>query len=49
VPAHQVDATRSAINLFFKGGVYDGSETGETFREAADRHVEPLEGGAVVA
>jgi len=48
VPAHPVDATPSALNLFPKCGVCDARETGETFREAADRHV-ALEGGAVVA
>src|SRR5467141_3187205 len=45
LPAQPVDATPSAINLFSKGGVYDSSETSEAFRDAEDRHVEPLEGG----
>ena len=49
VPAQPVDATPSDINLFSKGGVYDATETGEAFREPAGRHVEPLEGGTVVA
>jgi hypothetical protein len=48
VPAQPVDATPSDINLFSKGGVYDPSETGEAFRVAEDRDVEPLEGGTVV-
>ena len=49
LPAQPVDATPSDINLFTKGGVYDATKTGEAFRDAADRHVEPLEGGTVVA
>jgi hypothetical protein len=49
VPAQPVDATPSAINLFSKGGVHDARETGEAFHKPTDRHVEPLEGGAVVA
>ena len=49
LPAQPVDATPSAINRFSKGGVYDTTETGEAFLDPADRHVEPLEGGAVVA
>ena len=49
VPAQPVDATPSDINLFTKGGVYDSRETGKTFRDPADRHVEALEGGTVVA
>jgi hypothetical protein len=48
VPAQPVDATPSAINLFSKGGVYGATETGEAFREPADGHVGPLEGGTVV-
>ena len=49
MPAQPVDATPSDINRFSKGGIYDASETGEAFREPANRHVEPLEGGTVVA
>ena len=49
LPAQPVDATPSAINLFTKGGVYGARETSEAFREPADRPVEPLEGGTVVA
>ena len=49
MPAKPVDVTPSAINLFSKGGVYDASETGTAFRDAEDRPVESLEGGAVVA
>ena len=49
MPPQPVDATPSAINRFSKGGVYDTTETGEAFLDPADRHVEPLEGGAVVA
>src|ERR1700674_2774328 len=49
LPVQPVDATPSAINLFSKGGVYDASETGTAFRDAENRHVELLEGGAVVA
>jgi hypothetical protein len=49
VPAQPVNATPSDINLFSKGGVYDSRETGEAFRDAEDRPVEPLEGGTVVA
>src|SRR5882762_1244627 len=49
LPAQPVDATPSAINLFSKGGVHDASETGKAFREPADRHVELLEGGTVIA
>jgi hypothetical protein len=49
LPAQPVDATPSVINLFSKGGVYDATETGKTFGDAANRHVEPLEGGTVVA
>jgi hypothetical protein len=47
--AQRVVATPSDINLFSKGGVYNARETGEAFRDAEDRHVEPLEGGTVVA
>jgi hypothetical protein len=47
--AQPVDPTPSAINLFSKGGVYDAIETGEAVRDAADQHVESLEGGTVVA
>jgi hypothetical protein len=49
VPAQSVDATPSDINLFSKGGVYDSTDTGKTFRDAANGHVEPLEGGTVFA
>jgi hypothetical protein len=49
VPAQPVDATPSDINLFSKGGVYDARETGEAFRGAEDRPVEPVEGGTVTA
>ena len=49
MPAQPVDATPSAINLSSKGGVYDATETGKTFRDPADRHVEALEGGTVAA
>jgi hypothetical protein len=49
LPAQPVDATPSVINLISKGGVYDATETGKTFGDAANRHVEPLEGGTVVA
>ena len=49
VPAQPVDATPSDIDLFSKGGVYDARETGEALCDAEDRHVEPLEGGTVVA
>ena len=44
LPAQPVDATPSAINLFTKGGVYDATTMGEAFRDAENRHVEPLEG-----
>jgi IS30 family transposase len=47
VPAQPVDATPSVINLFSKGGVYDATETGKTFGDAANRHVEPLEGDLI--
>jgi hypothetical protein len=49
LPAQPVNATPSTINLFSKGGVYGATEPGEVFREATDRDVVPLEGGAVVA
>jgi hypothetical protein len=49
VPAQPVDATPSDINLFSKGGVHDATDTGKAFREPAERHVEALEGGTVVA
>src|ERR1700681_4901150 len=49
VPPQPVGATPSAINLFSKGGVYDARETSTAFRDAANRPVEPLEGGTVVA
>jgi len=49
VPAQTVDATPSDINLFFKGGVYDATETVKAFLGPAERHVEALEGGTVVA
>jgi len=49
VPAQPVDATPSDINLFSKGGVYDAKQSSEAFRGVEDRHVEPLEGGTVVA
>src|ERR1700691_5380415 len=49
VPAPPVDATPYAINLFTKGGVHDATETGKAFRDRAERHVEPLEGWAVLA
>jgi hypothetical protein len=49
LPAQPVDATPSDINLFTKGGVYDATKTGEAFRDAENRHVEPLESGTVVA
>ena len=37
------------MEIFGAGGVYDANETGEAFRDAEGRHVEPLEGGKVVA
>jgi hypothetical protein len=49
MPAQPVDATPSAINLFSKGGVYDATTTGKAFREPAERHVDALEGGTVIA
>jgi hypothetical protein len=49
LPAQPVDATPSDINLFSKGGVHDATDTGKAFREPAERHVEALEGGTVVA
>jgi hypothetical protein len=49
VPAQPVNATPSAINLFFKGGVYDATTTGKAFREPTERHVDALEGGTVIA
>jgi hypothetical protein len=49
VRAQPVDATPSGINLFSKGGIYNAREPGEAFCDAEGRHVEPLEGGAVVA
>jgi hypothetical protein len=44
-----VDATPSNIKLLLKGGVYGPRETGGAFSGAADRAMEPLEGGAVAA
>src|ERR1700688_71856 len=44
-----VDATPSNMKLLFKGGVYDSRETGCAFCGAAERAMEPLEGGAVAA
>ena len=49
MPAQPVDAIPVAINPFLKGGFYDATETGEAFRDAQERHVEPLESGPVVA
>jgi hypothetical protein len=49
LPAQPVDATPSDINFFSKGGVYGATETGKAFRDAAERHVEALEGGTVLA
>jgi hypothetical protein len=49
LPAQPVNATPSAINLFSKGGVYDATTTGKAFREPAERHVDALEGGTVLA
>ena len=49
LPAQPVDATPSAINLFSKGGVYDATTTGKAFREPAERHVDALEDGTVIA
>ena len=37
------------VKLLFKGGVYDPRETVGAFCDAADRAMEPLEGGAVAA
>jgi hypothetical protein len=49
VPAQVVDATPSDTTLHLKGGVYDASETMETFRDAEERAVGSLEGGTVIA
>ena len=45
----QVDATLSNMNPLFKGGVYDPGQTTGMFCGAKERHMEPLEGGAVIA
>src|SRR6266852_9495648 len=47
--AQPVDATPSGINLLFKGGVYGTRETCGVFCGAKDRHMAPLEDGAIVA
>jgi hypothetical protein len=49
VPAQPVDATPSDINLFSKGGVYEIQAAVQAFGAAAERHVEALEGRAVLA
>src|SRR6266852_9676252 len=47
--AQPVDATPSGINLLFKGGVYGPRETCGVFCGAKDRHMAPLEDGAIVS
>jgi hypothetical protein len=49
LPAQPVDGTPSAVNLLSLRRCFDAAETNKTFLDPADRHVDALEGGTVVA